>query len=105
MGRKIRQLSLAGLTISISTVLTFVVLEGVARGIAREPSYLYVPSENARLIYELNPRHPEINSFGMRQEEIDRSILQDNFVIAVIGDSHAYSANSARPENSFPDPA
>lgn len=102
IGSKNRQLFLAALTILISTVLTLIVLEAMARAVARDPAYLYVPSDNARLIYELNPQHPEINSFGMRQVEMDRSILQDHFVIAVIGDSHAYSANSARRENSFP---
>ena len=101
-GGKGRQVFLAALTISISTVGTLVVLEVVARAVARQPAYLYLPSDNPRLIYELNPQHPEINSFGMRQEEIDRSTLQDHFVIAVIGDSHAYSANSARREDSFP---
>jgi len=97
-----RQFILAALTISISTILTLIVLEMLARSIVTQPTYLYVPSNNFRLIYELNPRHQEINSFGMRQEELDPSMLHDYFVIAVIGDSHAYSVNSVRREDSFP---
>jgi len=61
---------------------------------------MYVPSNDFRLIYELNPHYPEINSFGMRQEEFDPSTLHDQFVIAVIGDSHSF--DSTKRENSFP---
>jgi hypothetical protein len=38
----------------------------------------------------------------MRQEEFDPSTLNDHFVIAVIGDSHAYSVKSAKQGKSFP---
>jgi hypothetical protein len=62
----------------------------------------YVPSANPLLIYELNPDYPGINAAGMRQEEVDFSALDDYFVIAVIGDSHAYSMESEDPANSFP---
>lgn len=97
-----RTFVLAALAVSLSTVLTLLVLEIVARGVLQQPTEMYVPSKNFRLIYELNPRYPEINSFGMRQGEFDPSALRDHFVIAVIGDSHAYSLSSERSENSFP---
>jgi hypothetical protein len=77
------------------------VLEGVARVfIVKEP--LEVPSDDPLLIYELNPRYPGINSAGLRQDEVDLSSLRDSFVIAVIGDSHAYSVKSENWASSFP---
>jgi len=97
-----RTFILAVSTVSISTILTLVVLEMLARSVLQQPTLMYVPSNNFRLIYELNPLRPEINSFGMRQDELDPSTLRDHFVIAVIGDSHAYSLSSGSWENSFP---
>lgn len=38
----------------------------------------------------------------MRQEELAPTGLHDNFVIAVIGDSHTYSSRSAKRGDSFP---
>jgi hypothetical protein len=61
-----------------------------------------VPSANPRLIYELNPAYPGINAHGMRQGEIETAALADRFVIAVIGDSHAYSVGSPNPAHAFP---
>jgi hypothetical protein len=86
----------------IVLVISFTFMEMMARILFPEPTLLLIPSKNFRLIYELNPLHPEINSWGMRQEEFDASMLHDYFVIAVIGDSHTYSGRSARRENSFP---
>jgi len=97
-----RQFTLAALAISISTILTVLVLEMLARIVLVQPTLLYIPSNHVRLIYELNPQHPEINSLGMRQEKFNPSTLRDQFVIAVIGDSHTYSLGSERRENSFP---
>lgn len=85
---------LAVSTVVLSTVVTLVLLEFVARAVLSHPVPLYVPSSHFRLIYELNPQHEEINSFGMRQEDLEPSSLRRQFVIAVIGDSHAYGANS-----------
>lgn len=66
------------------------------------PASLFVASDNFRLIYELSPRNPDINSFGMRQQEFDRSTLLDQFVVAVIGDSHSYSVKSPDRDKAFP---
>ena len=63
---------------------------------------LYIISSNPRLIYELNPKHSQINSAQMRQAEVELARLEDDFVIAVVGDSHAYSVESEDRENSFP---
>jgi hypothetical protein len=82
--------------------LPFFLAEIIARTVLADPASMYIPSKNFRLIYELNPSHPEINSFGMRQEEFDPSNLHHKFVIAVIGDSHTYSVESASREKSFP---
>jgi hypothetical protein len=82
-------------------MLTLGILEILARIIS---PFLppVIPSSDSQLIYELNPQYPEINSLGMRQAEFDPSTLHDRFVIAVIGDSHAYSAGSKKWENAFP---
>ena len=83
-------------------LLPFILVEMLARMLFTQPTLLDIPSQNLRLIYELNPLYPEINSLGMRQEELDPSTLHDHFVIAVIGDSHTYSSRSAKREDSFP---
>lgn len=57
----------------------------------REPVSLYIPSTNPRLVYELNPHHPEINTFGMRGDALDVDALAGKYIIAAIGDSHTYS--------------
>jgi hypothetical protein len=84
----------------LSVFTPLVLLEILARTVFAEPPSLYVPSNDFRLIYELNPHYPEINSLGMRQEEFDPSTLRYQFVIAVIGDSHSFLGTE--PENSFP---
>lgn len=83
-------------------IVPFIFVEILARILYPQPILLNIPSKNFRLIHELNPLHPEINSLGMRQEEFDSSTLHDYFVIAVIGDSHTYSVRSAKREDSFP---
>jgi GDSL-like Lipase/Acylhydrolase family len=83
-------------------LLPFIFVEMLARTFFPPPTLLDVSSQNVRLIYELNPLYPDINSLGMRQEELDPSTLHDNFVIAVIGDSHTYSSRSVKREESFP---
>jgi hypothetical protein len=80
----------------------WMIAEGAARLVFSQPIREFVPSANPRLIYESNPAYPGINSLGMRQGEVDRSGLSNRFVIAVIGDSHAYGAFSVHPANSFP---
>jgi hypothetical protein len=76
--------------------------EGVGRLLFERPIHAEMPSANPRLIYELNPSYPGINSLGMRQDEIDPSTLRHQFVIAVIGDSHTYSIGSADRGHAFP---
>ena len=66
-------------------LVPFIFVEILARILFPPPTLLVIPSQNFRLIYELNPFYPEINSLGMRQEELAPTALHDNFVIAVIG--------------------
>jgi hypothetical protein len=90
------------LLLLLSLFTSLISLEILARALFVEHPPLVVASNDFHLIYELNPHYPEINSFGMRQEEFDPSTLRHQFVIAVIGDSHSFSAQSAEWENSFP---
>lgn len=90
------------LYIILLVVTTLVISEIIARILHDKELPLYFSSKNMNLIYELNPSHPEINAFGMRDDELNVATLHNNFVIAVIGDSHAYSLASARRKNSFP---
>ena len=76
--------------------------ETCARVYEAEPILPYVPSADARLIYELNPECPEINSLGMRQAEIEPSMVKDHFVIAAIGDSHTFGFRSTERDRAFP---
>jgi hypothetical protein len=68
----------------IALILPVTVLEILAKTVFAEPPSLFIPSNDFRLIYELSPHYPQINSFGMRQEEFDPSTLRNQFVIAVI---------------------
>ena len=81
-------------------------LVGVAEIIVRccfvEHPSRFVVSDNPNLVYELNHDYPEINLHGMRQGPIDFASLSNKFVIAVIGDSHAYSVESKHRDDSFP---
>ena len=47
-------------------ILPLIFGEMLARILFPEPISRYIPSKNFRLIYELNPLYPEINSLGMR---------------------------------------
>jgi lysophospholipase L1-like esterase len=70
--------------------------------ILKEPIPMFVKSENEKLVYELNTHHEGINSFGMRDQEIDMNEIKDLYKIAVIGDSHAYSIKAKTTEETFP---
>jgi GDSL-like lipase/acylhydrolase family protein len=94
--RGARLLSIAAFLAGLSTA------EVIGRRVLPNEILPVVPSTNLRLIYELNPRYPGINSFGMRQEELDLRTLHDRFVIAMIGDSHVYSVGSADASHSLP---
>jgi GDSL-like Lipase/Acylhydrolase family len=50
----------------------------------------------------LNPRSPDVNSFGMRQTDIATAMLAQHFVVAVIGDSHAYGFGNSSWQWAFP---
>lgn len=63
---------------------------------------MYVASENQKLVYELNKDYKDINSFGMRDKEIDLNEIKYLYKIAVIGDSHTYSTNVKNIEDTFP---
>ena len=90
------------LLLLLSLFTSLISFEVLARALFVEHPPLVVASNDFHLIYELNPHYPEINSFGMRQEEFDPSTLRNQFVIAVIGDSHSFSDKSAVWKNSFP---
>ncbi len=61
-----------------------------------------IPSANGQLVYELNPRFPGINPFGMRGDGFGSGDLQGKYVIAVIGDSHTYSLRVERASQAIP---
>jgi len=86
----------------VALVLSLAVVEMLGRVVLPRQRQPFVPSTNPRLIYELNPSYPEINSFGMRQEEFDPATLRGQFVIAVIGDSHTYGSNATHRALTFP---
>ena len=90
------------LFLSVIYLVVAGLLEIGARVYAPQPMLPYIPSADARLIYELNPQWPEINSRGMRQEEIAPAMLKDHFVIAAIGDSHTFGFRSTERERTFP---
>jgi len=90
------------LFLSVTYLVVAGVLEIGARVYAPQPMLPYVPSTDARLIYELNPQSPEFNSLGMRQEEIAPAMLRDHFVIAAIGDSHTFGYRSTDRDRTFP---
>jgi lysophospholipase L1-like esterase len=97
-----RKNALFMLIMLIVVIVPVISLEIMARIFFPQPTLLYISSNNYRLIYELNPLYPEINSFGMRNEEFDPSTLRNQFIIAVIGDSHTYGERSKRREDTFP---
>ena len=57
---------------------------------------------NEPFIFGLNPKHPEINSHGLRNDEISLSRPKDVFRILVLGDSVAYG-EGLRKQDAFPD--
>src|SRR5262245_16556743 len=97
-------LSLAKMALFATATVTIalVVAEILARRYLPQERLPYVASRDARLIYELNPRSPDVNSFGMRQTEITPAMLAQHFVVAVIGDSHAYGFGNSSWHWAFP---
>lgn len=83
-------------------VFWLVAAEMAARRVLARGPAPFVPSANPRLIYELNPVHPDMSVFARRPEEVDVSTFRDRVVIAVIGDSHTYSLDLPNREYSFP---
>jgi hypothetical protein len=90
------------LIVLITLAIFFISGEILTRLFRKEPVPIFVASENQRLVYELNKDYPEINSFGMRDEDLDIDSIRDVYKIAVIGDSHAYSANVKTTTETFP---
>jgi hypothetical protein len=78
------------------------ILEVLVRFVTSEPIPYVAPSTNERLVYELNPERREFNRDGMRGPEIRWEALDDAYVIAVIGDSHAFSSEVRRYDRTFP---
>ena len=95
---KVRDIIIIFLIIVVSF---FVIGEFLAR-ILKEPVSMVVKSENEKLVYELNTYYEGINSFGMRDKEVDIKEIEDLYKIAVIGDSHAYSIKVKKIEETFP---
>ena len=81
---------------------TLLAAEAIARLAFRRPPAPFVASANQKLIYELNPSYPGIKPLGTAQGPIDLSTLHDRSVIAVIGDSHAYSIEMSNHAYGFP---
>ncbi len=90
------------LYLAAMTIAALVTLEVGTRLFLPSTPRLERASDNPALIWELNPKFPEINSMGLRQPEVDLATLKNNFTIAVIGDSHTYSTESKYWYNSFP---
>ena len=90
------------LIVLITLVSFFIIGEILTRIFRRESTPMFVMSENPKLVYELNKAYAEINSWGMRDVEIDANDMQNLYTIAVIGDSHTYSSNVQNMADSFP---
>ena len=81
------------LIVLITFVSFFIIGEILTRIFRKESTPMFVMSENQKLVYELNKNYAEINSFGMRDVDIDVDDIKNLYKIAVIGDSHTYSSN------------
>lgn len=91
------------LLIIAMSLSSFLILGEIGvRLLARPRPPMFRASTNPRLVYELHPAYPEINSLGMRDREVDRASLPTQYTIAVIGDSHAYSTAVPQRDASFP---
>ena len=95
---KIRDITL----ICLITFVSFFLIGEVLARIFKEPIPMLVKSENEKLVYELNTHYEGINSFGMRDKEININEMKDLYKIAVIGDSHTYSMKVKKFEETFP---
>lgn len=67
----------------------------------RSPS-IDIESPDEKLVYELNPKHSQINSFGMRQKDFSKKDIQNHLVIACIGDSHTFCAQIKYSRDAYP---
>ena len=90
------------LIVLITFVSFFIIGEILTRIFRKASTPMFVMSENQKLVYELNKNYAEINSFGMRDVDIDVNDIKNLYKIAVIGDSHAYSSNVENMVDSFP---
>jgi lysophospholipase L1-like esterase len=96
--RKIRDVIVISIIIFI---IFFMIGEFFAR-ILKEPTSIFIKSENEKLVYELNEYYEDINSFSMRDKEFDKNTIKYLYKIAVIGDSHSYSTKVKKVEETFP---
>jgi len=90
------------LIVLITFVSFFVIGEILTRIFKKDSTPMFVRSENQKLVYELNKEYTEINSFGMRDIDINVNDIKNLYKIAVIGDSHTYSSNVENMVDSFP---
>jgi len=99
MKRKIRDSIIIFVIISTGF---FALGEIFFRTFKKEPPSMFIASANQQLVYELNRGYKGINSFGMRDTEIDINAIRDLYKIAILGDSHTYSINVKNTEETFP---
>ena len=92
----------ATLIVWITLIIFFATGEICTRIFKKVAPPMVVASENQKLVYELNKNYAEINSFGMRDEEFDIAAIKNLYKIAVIGDSHTYSAMVKNMAETFP---
>jgi hypothetical protein len=91
------------LILTISILLAFLGGELYLRLLdSKKPPTLLMSSANEKLVYELNPRCLEVNSFRMRQDNFSEKDLNDSYIIAAIGDSHTFSSKVKDWHNTYP---
>src|SRR5882672_170558 len=90
------------LIVCITLLSCFIIGEILTRIFRKENIPTVVVSKNQKIVYELNRKYAEINSFGMRDTEIDFDSIKNFYKIAVVGDSHSYSIGAKNIAETFP---
>jgi lysophospholipase L1-like esterase len=104
---KLRTLSL-NLLVSLASILTLLLfmeiglrtLHAIQRATQPDLPPLHIVVDSP-ILYDLNPAHPEINSQGVRGDEVPIPKPEGTFRILVLGDSIAYGKNVSKNE-AFP---